>query len=75
MNIENKTFAGNLKRERKATRLTQKEMAAALCISEKRYAKWEEGRGTPNFYYLTKICEVLQIDDLYLFLSKVAVES
>ena len=75
MNIQNKTFADNLRRERKAKGFTQETMATELGISRKRYASWEECRGTPNIYYLSRLCEVLQVDDLYLFISKELVES
>ena len=73
--IQNKIFADNLKRERKAKGFTQETMALELCISQKRYAKWEEGRSAPGIEHLSKLCEVLQIDDLYLFISKELVEN
>ena len=75
MNIRNKTFANNLRRERINKGFTQKTMGLELEISRKRYASWEECRGTPNIYYLSRLCEVLEVDDLYLFISKELVES
>lgn len=73
--IQDKTFADNLKRRRKEKGFTQETIAAELGISRKRYSSWEEGRGTPNIYYLSKLCEVLEVDDLYLFISKELVEN
>lgn len=73
--MKNKTFAENLKRERKTKGFTQESISAELSISQKRYAAWEEGRGAPNFYYLAKLSELLEIDDLYLFISKELVEN
>ena len=75
MNIRNKIFAKNLRRERKIKGFTQEQIAAKLNIGQKRYASWEEGRGAPDFLYLSKLCELFQIDDLYLFISKDLVES
>lgn len=73
MNTE--IFTENLKRKRKEKGFTQEAISTQLNISQKRYASWEEGRGNPNFHYLSKLCEVLEIDDLYLFISKELVEN
>ena len=73
MNIQDKTFNNNLKRERKNKGFTQESIAETIGVSRKRYAKWEEDTWPPR-QYIIKICEVLQIDDLYLFLSKDLVE-
>lgn len=67
--MKDKTFAENLKRERKSKGFTQESIAAELRISQKRYAKWEEGVW-PHREFLVKLCEILEVDDLYLFLSK-----
>lgn len=73
--MKDKTFAENLKRERKNKGFTQETIASELKITRARYSSWEEGRGTPNIYYLSKLSEVLEVDDLYLFISKELVES
>ena len=70
-----KTFSENLRKERRKKGFTQQEISDRLNISRKRYAKWEEGRATPSIEYLPSLCEVLRIDDLYLFLSKDLVKS
>ena len=66
----NLIFALNLKSERKNKGFTQSSFSEEIGVSQKRYAAWEEGRGEPNLFYLSKICEVLQVDDLYLFISQ-----
>lgn len=75
MNIQNKIYSKNLKRKREEKGFTQKSIAEELNITQKRFASWEEGRGAPNFIYQSKLCEILEIDDLYLFISKELVES
>ena len=67
---ENRIFSENLKVARKEKNFTQDSMAEKLEVPQKRYAAWEEGRGAPNLFYLSKICEVLEVDDLYLFISQ-----
>jgi transcriptional regulator with XRE-family HTH domain len=64
-------IATNLKKRRKEKKLTQKAMANFLQIKSSRYSSWEEGRAEPSTSHLVKIAEVLQVDDLYLFLVKV----
>lgn len=63
-------FPGNLKFKRKEKKLTQKSISERLRVNRKRYASWEEGRSDPPLFFLIKLTEVLEIDDLYLFLSK-----
>lgn len=63
-------FADNLKAERKNKGFTQTTISQQLKVDVKRYAAWEEGRSTPNLSHLTTVCEILSIDDLYLFISK-----
>jgi len=63
-------LAKNLKKRRRELRLTQKLTAQKMQVKKSRYATWEQDRAEPNLYYLVKISEVLQIDDLYLFLSR-----
>lgn len=61
----------NLKVRRKQLGFTQVIIAEKLNENRKTYAAWETGKGKPTIDKLPKIAEVLLIDDLYLFLSKV----
>ena len=51
-------FIANLRKEKK---LTQKEMAERLGISEKTISKWECGNGLPEVVYMEPLCEALGI--------------
>ena len=59
-------FCSNLKEARKASRLTQKQVATALNVVESCYANWEQGRTEPNIDMLRKLGVLLNIniDDL-----------
>lgn len=46
---------------RKEKRLTQKEIAERLGISEKTISKWECGNGLPEVVYMEPLCEILGI--------------
>lgn len=66
----NKIFSENLKQKRKEKGFTQEIISERLKIKRSRYAAWEEARAFPAPSMLIRICEVLGVDDLYLFLSK-----
>lgn len=70
MNQLTRVFSNNLRNARKTKSLTQNQIAKKIGIKLNRYAAWEEGRSAPNITHLAKLCEVLNIDDLYLFISK-----
>jgi len=55
-------FAENLRRRRRELGLTQKQLAEALCYSEKAVSKWESGRGMPPASVLPLLADRLQID-------------
>lgn len=61
-----KTFCQNLKEARKASSLTQKQVATALNVVESCYANWEQGRTEPNIDMLRKLGIIfnVSIDDL-----------
>ena len=69
-------FASNLTAYRKSKGWTQELFAfkisiqAKRIISSARYQNWELDRAEPEFEILIIICEILEIDDLYLFLRK-----
>ena len=61
-----KKFCNNLKEYRKASMLTQKQVAQTLNVVESCYANWEQGRTEPNIEMLRKLCLIFNvtIDDL-----------
>lgn len=63
-------FSNNLRTQRKIKGFTQETTSQLIGVKSKTYAAWEEGRSKPGLTYLLKICEVLEIDDLYLFIAK-----
>ena len=46
---------------RKQNNMTQKQLADALCISDKTISKWECGKGLPEVSLMMPLCELLQI--------------
>lgn len=57
-----KTFCKIIKETRLEKKITQKEMALKLGISQGHYCKIECGEQEPNFLTLTKIIKYLNID-------------
>lgn len=51
-------FIGELRKEKK---LTQKELAEKLLISDKTVSKWERGKGLPDVSLMMPLCEILDI--------------
>lgn len=54
-------FCKNLKEARKASSLTQKEVAKSLGVVESCYANWEQGRTEPNISMLRKLSKLFKI--------------
>lgn len=50
-----------IKELRKGQNLTQKELAAKLCVSEKTVSKWETGNGLPDVGTMLPLCEIFGI--------------
>lgn len=48
--------------ERKARKLTQKQLAEKLMISDKTVSKWECGNGLPEVSLMMPLCEILEIN-------------
>ena len=46
---------------RKSMHLTQRQLAAALSISDKTISKWECGKGFPDVSLMLPLCEALDI--------------
>ncbi len=55
------SFAENFKNARKATGMTQEQLAEKLGIDRSSIAKYETGNSTPNVKNLQQICEILDI--------------
>lgn len=60
-------IAANIARRRKELKMTQKEMAEKLGISDKTISRWETGSQIPDALTIPQIAQVLQmtIDELY----------
>ena len=56
-----KIFCENIKNARKASGLTQKQVAEKLSVVESCYANWEQGRTEPNIETLRKLSKLFDI--------------
>lgn len=56
-----KIFCENVKNARKASGLTQKQVAEKLSVVESCYANWEQGRTEPNIETLRKLSKLFDI--------------
>ncbi len=56
-----KKFCQNLKALRKASGVTQKDVAAHLNVVESCYANWEQGRTEPNIEMLRKLSQYYEV--------------
>lgn len=54
-------FGANLVALRKARGLTQNELADLLDIQPRLLGRWERGQGKPQFDYLVKLADVLEV--------------
>ena len=52
-------FIATLRKEKK---MTQKELAETIGVSDKAISKWENGKGMPELSMLMPLCQVLQIN-------------
>ena len=52
-------FGTFLKQKRQEKKLTQKELAGLLCVSESAVSKWEKGVAHPDITLLPKLSEIL----------------
>ncbi|MCQ2548695.1 MAG: helix-turn-helix domain-containing protein, partial [Lachnospiraceae bacterium] len=59
MNVEK---SGKFIRElRNQKKLTQKELAVLLHVTDKAVSKWETGKSMPDFQIMQRLCEILEI--------------
>lgn len=54
-------FGKNLATLRKERQLTQTELADILDIQPRLVGRWEQGKGKPNFDYIVKLADVLEV--------------
>lgn len=54
-------IGARLRRYREARKLSQKEFAALIGVSNSRVSNWEQGINRPDVDILSKICEVLMV--------------
>lgn len=54
-------FGKNLAQLRKARQLTQLELADLLNIQPRLIGRWEQGKGKPQFDYILKLADVLEV--------------
>ena len=59
--MDNKKFGEFIAQLRKEKRLTQKELADRLFISDKAVSKWERGLSMPNVSMLIPMAEILGV--------------
>ena len=62
----NNTFAKRLKALRENKKLTQRNIASILDISQVSYFRWEQGKTEPNFEMVSKICAFFDVTPNYL---------
>ena len=65
-------FGKNLAKLRKTRQLTQMELAELLEIQPRLIGRWEQGKGKPQFDYIIKLANVLEVslDQLLLGVEK-----
>lgn len=60
-------FSERLKTLRKEKKLTQKELAEQIGISQKSYSHWETGKNEASFENLIKLADLLEVSIDWLF--------
>ena len=60
-------FSERLKTLRKEKKLTQKELAEQIGISQKSYSHWETGKNEPSLENLIKLADLLEVSIDWLF--------
>ena len=74
--MENKkTFGAYICRRRKELRLTQREFADKLFVTESAVSKWERGMSYPDITLIRDICAILQVSEHELLTASEDVEA
>lgn len=61
-----------IRRLRCEQRLTQRQLAERLHVSDRAVSKWENGRGCPDIALLNRLCDVLNVDVAHLLEGEAA---
>lgn len=64
--FKKEVFCARLKNLRKEKKLTQKELADILGVSQGSYAKWENGKRELSLWYLCLLAEQFHVSTDYL---------
>jgi len=59
--IDKQQFGAFVAEQRRAQRMTQKELAAKMFVTDKAISKWENGGGLPDITLLTPLAETLEV--------------
>lgn len=65
--MENKNFAVKLKKLRIEKEISQQDLARLIGVAASTVGMYEQGRRTPNYSIIIKICHVLSTTPDYLF--------
>lgn len=70
------SFKYNLIVTRKRNKMTQRQIADMLGVTEGCYAHWEQGRNEPNINYIIRLCQIFNISsDALLGMAELNVDS
>lgn len=58
----------NLRKARRARGFKQQEIGDSICVKQRTYAAWEEGRGNPSAETLVLLADILGITNLRAFI-------
>ena len=69
--MDNYVTGNTIKALREQKKLTQKELADMILISDKTVSKWENGRGYPDIGILEPLAKALQVNIVELITGEV----
>lgn len=69
--MNNKEIGERIKKLRVDKKLTQKELAEKLYVTDKAVSKWERGNGVPEVGILNELAKILEVNIEYLLEGKV----
>lgn len=60
--MQNHKLGNIIRKARLEQKMTQKQLADKMAISDKTISKWECGSGNPNISFILKLSNILNID-------------